>query len=188
MRKIISMLSVLLLAGLLVMAQTRQITGRVTDEKGNPIPFSTINEKGTKNGVAADANGEFSINVKPGTTVLVVSSSGFDSKEVSIKGLSKVDVQLTSSVQTMNEVIVTSVASATPKEKMTVSVTKLNADRINAVPQTSLSSALTAKVAGVKTSSTGGLPGQGLDIQLRADNNLNGGSSPLILVDGVQLS
>lgn len=69
---------------------------------------------------------------------------------------------------------------------MTVSVTKVSGEQLSNVPATSLSSALTGKVAGVKTSSSGGQPGQSLDILLRGDNNLpNVSSNPLILIDGI---
>ncbi|MBS1655147.1 MAG: carboxypeptidase-like regulatory domain-containing protein, partial [Bacteroidetes bacterium] len=147
MRKIVSMLSLLLLAGLLVMAQTRQITGRVTDEKGNPIPFSTITEKGTKNGVAADANGEFVIKVKSGT-VLVISSSGFDDKEVSIQGVSKVTVQLSGTMRTMDEVIVTAGGIKTKRKELGTTTTLVSQEALTSGKPTNIANGLQGRVAG----------------------------------------
>jgi TonB-linked SusC/RagA family outer membrane protein len=187
MRKIVSLLTMLLLLCTLAYAQNRTVSGTVTDDKGQPIPGASVTIKGTKSGTITNTLGAFKLTVSTGNT-LVVSAVGFGSKEISVTSSSTYDVSLVQQGTNLSEVIVTSVAAATIKEKMTVSVTKLSANEISKVPPTSLSSALTAKVAGVKTASTGGLPGQGLDIQLRADNNLTVGSGPLILVDGVQIS
>ena len=187
MRKITTLFSVLMLLCTLAIAQTRTVTGTVKDDKDQPISGASVIIKGKKGGTVTNASGEFSISAATGNT-LVISAVGFSSKEIKVESASTYSVSLVQQATDLSEVIVTSVAAATTKAKMTVSVTKLNANEINAVPQTSLSSALSGKVAGVKVSSTGGLPGQSLDIQLRADNNLNVGSGPLILVDGVQIS
>src|SRR5215213_11917953 len=93
MRKILSLLAVLLLFGAMTYAQNKTVTGKVRDEKGDPIPFATVAIKGTKSAVAADANGNFTINVKDGST-LVISSTGFQSREVTVDG-NQVTVQLT---------------------------------------------------------------------------------------------
>src|SRR5574338_443640 len=187
MRKFASLLTLLMLLCTLAFAQTRTVTGTITDDKGQPIPGASVTIKGKRAGTITNVSGQFKLEVSTGNT-LVISAVGYAAQEISVTNSSTYDVSLVQQGANLSEVIVTSVAAATVKEKMTVSVTKLNANQINAVPQTSLSSALSGKVAGVKVSSTGGLPGQNLDIQLRADNNLNVGSGPLILVDGVQLS
>ena len=79
MRKIASLLSVLMLLCALAFGQTRTVIGQVRDDKGDPIPFATVTEIGTKNGVTADANGNFSIKIKEGSQ-LNVSATGFTSK------------------------------------------------------------------------------------------------------------
>lgn len=167
-------------------AQTRTVTGKITSSDGLPISFASIVEKGTNNGTTADANGNFKITIAG--NVLVISATGYADKEVEVSGKT-VDVTLETTTQSLSEVIVTGVVGATDPKKMTVSVTKIDAERLTKVPPMSLSSALTGKVAGVKATSYGGQPGQSIDIQLRADNNLpNVSSSPLILVDGVIMS
>ncbi len=187
MRKFASLLTMLMMLCTLAFAQTRTVTGTVKDNNDQPISGASVIIKGKKGGTVTNASGEFSISAATGNT-LVISAVGFSPKEIKVENASTYLVSLAQQATDLSEVVVTSVAAATTKAKLTVSVTKLNANEINAVPQTSLSSALTGKVAGVKVSSTGGLPGQQLDIQLRADNNLNVGSGPLILVDGVQIS
>lgn len=85
----------------------------------------------------------------------------------------------------LDEIVVSGVADATPRKLLTVSVAKVDAERLNQVPATSVSTALAAKVSGVTIRTTSGTPGGESNIQLRADNNLNVSSDPLILVDGV---
>lgn len=188
MRKIASLLTMLMLMTTFAFAQDRTITGTVIDETGAPVPGASIRIKGTRTGVAADNSGQFSIQAKTGD-VLLVTGAGLDEVEARVGTGNTIAILAKRNIVTGSEVIVTGVAGATAREKLTVSVTKISAERINAVPPTSLASALTGKVAGVKTSSFGGLPGQALDIQLRADNNLNNvGSGPLIIVDGVILT
>ncbi len=167
-------------------AQSRTVSGKVTSPDGLPVSFASITEKGTDNGTSADANGNFKITING--NVLLVTATGYADKEVEVTG-NTVNVTLETTTESLTEVIVTGVVGATDPKKMTVSVTKIDAERLNKVPPTSLSSALTGKVAGVKATSYGGQPGQSIDIQLRADNNLPSVSSnPLILVDGVIMS
>ena len=73
MRKFLTLLSVLVLLSALVYAQTKTITGRVTDQAGQPVPFATVRIKesrGTGKGVSADADGNYSIKVNPGATLI----------------------------------------------------------------------------------------------------------------------
>ena len=78
MRKIVSLLPVLLLLCTFAFGQTRTVTGTVGGTSGSPIPFATITENGTKNAVTADANGSFTITIKAGSQ-LTVSSVGHES-------------------------------------------------------------------------------------------------------------
>lgn len=186
MRRITILLIMTLFGIATVHGQSRVVNGEVKDQNNEPVPFASVLEKGTKNGISANGDGKFKITIQ--RNVLVVSAAGYEDQEVTVSG-DKVEVILSVSAKGMDEVIVTGVVGATDKKKMTVSVTKVTAEQLNSVPATSLASALTGKVAGVKATSYGGLPGQAMDIQLRADNNLNNvGSGPLIIVDGTILS
>ena len=143
----ISILLALMLFCVIAYPQSRTVNGKVMTEDGSPVPFASVSEKGTTSGVSADANGNFTINMTG--KVLVVSSTGYETQEVNVSGNS-VEVVLKATIQSMSEVIVTGVVGATDAKKMTVSVTKIDADKLTKVPPTSLSSALTGKVAGVK--------------------------------------
>jgi hypothetical protein len=83
MRKLLMLVAGLLLFGPMLTAQNRKISGKVTDDSGTPVPFATITVKSTKQGVAADASGNFSLSAKTGD-VLVVSATGFDPIEVKV--------------------------------------------------------------------------------------------------------
>lgn len=168
-------------------AQERTVTGTVTDKTdGLPLPGVSVKVKGTNIGTSTGGDGRFSVRVPQGSTTLILTYIGYATQEASIGSSGVVNVQLTTDAKQLSEVIVTGVAGATTKEKLTVSVTKVSEERLNAVTGTSLAGALSGKVAGIKASGSSGTPGSAVDIQLRADNNLNNvGSGPLILVDGV---
>lgn len=163
-------------------AQTVEVTGRVTDVTGAPIPGASIKIKGSKTGTSAKADGTFKISA-PAKATLQITAVGFETMEVAASA--NLNVTLQQSKTELTDVIVTGVVGATSRKKMTVSVTKVNAAQLNVVPATSVSSALTGKVAGLKTSSQSGNPGQATDILLRGDNNISTSSQPLYLVDGV---
>lgn len=186
MRKILTLLPLLLLLTIFAVGQNRVITGKVTDETGNPIPFATIKVKGDKNGTSADANGNFSLTVNSGNT-LIISSQSMETKQIDISGQSTVNVSLKSSAQ-LAEVIVTGVGVATDKRKVAISVESINFDKLPTIPSASIDQALVGKIAGATISSASGSPGANVSILLRGINTLQGGTSPLILVDGVEVS
>ena len=128
-------MAMLLLITTLASAQNRTITGTVTDENGDAVPGASVRIKGTRTGVAADNNGQFKIQAKSGD-VLVVSGAGVTPTETIVGSGNEVTIVTKRTILTEGEVIVTGVAGATSREKMTVSVTKISAERINAVPPT----------------------------------------------------
>ena len=186
MRKL-SMLMVAIFATLSVFAQG-VVKGKITDEKGQAVPQASVIIKGTTTGTVTAIDGTFSINIPGNNALLEISALSFATQTRSVKTGQTVSVALTDEQKNLDEVIVTGVASATSRKNLTVSVTKVNANRLNVVPATSAAGALSGKVAGVRLNTTNGTPGAGLDILLRGDNSLNVGSSPMILVDGVILN
>ncbi|MGN6294581.1 MAG: SusC/RagA family TonB-linked outer membrane protein [Chitinophagaceae bacterium] len=165
-------------------AQQKKITGKILDSDAHPIPGASVIIKGSSSGTVTDENGAFSLNANPGAT-LVISAVGFTTFETKVGNESTYSLTLVSESQTLSDVVVTGVAGSTSKKKLTVSVTKVNEAQLKAVPGLSVSSALTGKVAGLRTSAVGGAPGQQVDLLLRGDNVLNVSASPLILLDGI---
>ncbi len=188
MRKFVLLLFAAVLSCASLSAQEKKVTGKVTDDLGAPVAGATVLVKGTRNGTSTDVNGSFSLNVNASAKTLTISAIGYEVLEVSIGSETSFSISLKSSGKEIGEVIVTGVAGATTKKKMTVSVTKVGAEQLQTVPASSAANALAGKVAGLKTSSVNGNPGQGADLLLRGDNNLSTSSAPLILVDGVIMS
>lgn len=186
MKRLLQSLFLLLFIAFQAIAQERTVTGTVTDKSdGMPLPGVSIKVKDTNIGTSTSGEGRFNLRVPAGNNTLVLTYIGYTSQEVTVGSNNIVNVSLEADAKQLSEVIVTGVAGATIKEKLTVSVTKVSEERLNAVTGTSLAGALSGKVAGIKASSASGTPGSAMDIQLRSDNNLNNvGSGPLILIDG----
>lgn len=166
-------------------AQERVVTGTVTDADGMPLPGVNVLKRGTAEGTQTNFDGEYSIEVTGGD-VLIFSYLGYDSKQVVIQDQSVIDVVMTVDAAQLEEVVVTGVAGATSRKKLSVTVGKVDAEDLEVIPTTSAASALQGKVAGVNITNFG-QPGSGATIQLRGATNLFGGQEPLILVDGVQV-
>ena len=172
---------------LFVMAQERAISGKVTAaEDGTPLPGVNVVLKGTTNGAVTDADGNYKLSVSGSGGVLVFSFIGLKTSEIEIGDRSVIDIALSLDVTQLSDIVVSGVAGATSREKLTVSVTKIGAERLNNVTAFSLATSLSGKVAGIRISNPSGAPGGNADVLLRADNNLNNvGSSPLIMIDGM---
>lgn len=176
----------LILSGVLAFAQNRVVTGTITDDKGDPVPGASVRVKGSKSGVAADANGNYKISVSPGAT-LIFSGVGITVKEVSVGSESLINVNVARSGNELSEVVVTGIGVATDKRKVAISVETLNFEKQITLPGTA-SQALIGKIAGATISSASGSPGAEVAILLRGINTLQGGTTPLLLVDGVEVS
>ncbi len=177
------MLGILLIGS--AYAQDRRISGTVVSAEDNsPLNGVSIRVDGSTTSTSTDDGGRYTIVANTGD-VLVFTYLGYAEQRITVGEGSLVNVSLLTDAQQLDEVIVSGVAGATDRRKMTVSVTKIGEAQLNAVPATSLSSALTGKVAGLRSSSVGGAPGQQVDILLRGDNVLNVSSSPLIVIDGI---
>ena len=165
-------------------AQNKSVSGVVSDQSGAPLPGATVLVKGTNNGTTTDFDGNYNIQTTNGG-VLVFSFIGYVTKEVNVGVSVNIDVTLEEDAQALEEVVVTGVAGSTNVKKLTVSVTRVSEEKLNIAPATSVGGALVGKVAGARVSMSSGRPGSGQQIQLRTDNNLGAGSSPLILMDGI---
>jgi hypothetical protein len=86
-------------------SQTGTVAGVIRNEKGEPIPFATITAKGTKTGTSADANGFFSLQIPPGNTPIVISSAGYESKEIVPTGTA-LNINMQPANSSLNEVVV----------------------------------------------------------------------------------
>ena len=166
-------------------AQTSTVTGKVMDDKGSPVSGATIIEKGTNNGVSAGNDGAFSIKVKKGA-MLVISALGFENRQIEASS-SNLMVAMTTDIRSLSEVVVTGVGAATSKKKLGIAVESVNLANQTKVTSGDVGQQLVGQIAGAQISSTNGNPGQPLNILLRGINTIQGGTFPMILLDGLQV-
>jgi TonB-linked SusC/RagA family outer membrane protein len=166
-------------------APPHTVTGRVTDKSG-PLQGVSVVLKGTSRGVATAADGRFSLNDVPDNGVLVFSYSGFGTVEMPVNGRSSIDVSLTESVSSLNDVVVVGYGTQTKKD-ITGAVKSLRSENFNKGIITAPQQLLQGKVSGVNVTSSSGEPGAILGITVRGPGGVRTGSTPLFVVDGLPL-
>jgi len=172
------------LKGKLVL-RTIDIRGRVMDSKGLGIPGVTVRIKGEAGGGTTNNNGDFSIAVTSANSILIFSSTGFTTKEVSVNGQSVLNVTLIEAVDELSEVLVVGYGT---QKKITVTgaISSVNMADMR-TPVASISNALAGKVAGVISMQSSGEPGyDNSQFTIRGLGTFTGSTSPLIIIDGVQ--
>ena len=186
MKKLLSLLAVLALFNVWTNAQTRTITGTVTDDKGSPLSFASIKVKNTTRGVSADQSGNFTIQAQTGD-VLVVSAAGYRDAEITVTDQSTVSASLQSQ-GALSEVVVTALGQSRSKTKVGYSTATFNSETLNRSAPISAMDGLQGKVAGANISHVGG-PGASTKVVLRGYGVIAGGNNqPLYVIDGVPLS
>ena len=175
-----------MLIGASTFAQNRSVTGRVVDDKGEPIVGASVIVKGTSRGVAANSTGDFTISAKP-NDVLVVTAANFGKSEVKVGSQENIGITLKPQANVMEEVVVTALGQTSKKAKVGYSTTTFNNEAITRTANVNAFDALAGKLAGAEISNTGG-PGASTKIILRGYGNISGGSNqPLYVIDGVPL-
>ena len=175
-----------MLCGVLAFAQSRVVTGKVTDIDGNPVSFASVKVKGTPTGVSADANGAYTLRVNP-NDVLEISGASFKTIEVPVgtqNVLSSVLEKGTSG--DLKEVVVTSAFGIKRTARSTGSnVQNLTGDQVNTIRQTNVNNALAGKVASAQVrSQSASKLGAETTIRLRGENGFGVGAGALYVVDG----
>ncbi|MDR2949869.1 MAG: TonB-dependent receptor [Prevotella sp.] len=161
----------------------RNYTGVVIDNKGEPIIGASITVKGnTAIGTVTDIDGDFSIDVSPGST-LVISYMGFVSQEILLGDDTTLDITLIEDEMLLDEIVVIGYGTA-KKSHLTGAVASISGKDLQANVARSAASALQGRVAGVTVSSTTGQPGQSMSINIRGINSLSS-TTPLYVIDGV---
>jgi TonB-linked SusC/RagA family outer membrane protein len=185
------LLSILLIVTLFqtVLAQSRSISGRVTDQKtGEGLPGVTVLLKGTTNGVSSGADGGFTLSVPASGGTLVLSSVGYVTQERAIGDASQIAVNLATDSKQISEVVVTGYGGSQDVKDITGSIATVKADKFLNQPVQSLDQALTGRAAGVQVTNTGGALGDGVSVRIRGANSISGSSQPLYVIDGIPVS
>ncbi|MCF6401240.1 SusC/RagA family TonB-linked outer membrane protein [Chitinophaga filiformis] len=162
---------------------TSSISGRILDAKGEPVPGATVAIKGSKRGAKADADGNFILSGVKLDDVLLISSIGFETIEVTVKSRNIV-VRMRQVIGNLDERIIIGYGTTTTRLNLG-NVTSIKADEIVKNPVSDPILALQGRVPGLVISQTTGLAGGRLNIQIRGRNSIDNGTQPLFVVDGV---
>lgn len=175
----------LVLPGLL-RAQSVTIKGLVTDETGAPAIGVSVAVKNGKTGTATDAEGKFSLNVPPGT-VLVLSSVNYETAEVTVDARTDYRVTLKAKASSLSDVVIVGYGTR-KKTDLTGAVGTVKAEALMERPSSSLNQELSGRVTGVNVSSNSGRPGGRANIRIRGFSSINIQNDPLYVIDGVILN
>lgn len=182
MRKILSLLSVLTLLCTIAWAQTRTVTGKVIDAQGKPVPFASVLVKNTNTGVAADANGNFSIEAAP-NAILIFSAAGYQSSEVNIGSQTTVTASL-SNQTSMSEVIVTALGVRRTRNQVPYAAQQVTGEEVSKARTNNFVQNLSGKVSGLEMRQSNSLGGS-TNVVIRGTKSISGNNQPLFVIDGV---
>ena len=164
-----------------VQQATKKITGTVVDAQG-PVIGASVVEKGTTNGTVTDFDGNFSLNVNPGATI-VISFIGFETQEIKVGNQDNFQITMKDDNAVLEEVVV--VGYGTQKKKLVTGATvQVKGEDIAKLNTTNALTAMQASTPGVNITQASSQPGQGFKVNIRGMGTI-GESSPLLIIDGI---
>ncbi|MBO9731935.1 MAG: TonB-dependent receptor [Chitinophaga sp.] len=188
MLRFYSMVGMLLFLCTLTFAQSRQIAGRVTDQKdGTGLPGVTVKVKGTNTGTLTSGDGTYKLEVADKGAALVFSFVGYTDQEIVIGNQKTINVSLSAGNKDLSEVVVVGYGTQNKKD-LTGAVSKIAAKEIENQPVASLESAIQGKTPGVVIESGSGKVGQGIKVRIRGTSSISANSQPLYVVDGMPVN
>ena len=165
--------------------QSVTVSGVITDKTGEPVIGANVLEKGTTNGVITDFDGNYTLTVSGGNSVLVFSYIGYKTQEVTVGSQKKIDIVLVEDTEMMDEVVVIGYGTQ-KKGDVTSAVSSVKAEDFAAGKIGDAAELVKGKIAGLSVTNTSGDPTATSTIMLRGVTTLVGNVSPLVLVDGVE--
>lgn len=164
----------------------RPIAGSIKSRQDSAaLAGVTVSVKGyPKLTTRTDAEGKFRLTVPAEARVLVLSSVGMETREIALDGTTDLNIYLTTTVQSLNDVVVVGYGTQ-KKSDITGSVTSVSKDRLSKIPVTNVLQALEGSVAGYNLTQTSAAPGSSADQQVRGINSITASTTPLIILDGV---
>lgn len=181
MRKMLSLLAVLVLCTAMALGQSTTVTGTVKDTKGDPIPFATIKIKGTQNAVAADANGNFSISA-PQNATFIITAVGFELSE--LKASSGTLSIALKPQEAMNEVVVTALGIKRSRNSLPYAAQQISGEDVSKTRTSNFLNNISGKISGVEIRQTNTMGGS-VNVIVRGTKSLTGNNQALFVVDGV---
>jgi TonB-linked SusC/RagA family outer membrane protein len=163
------------------------VSGKITDENGNPFPGVNIIAKGTAIGTSSDSDGKYTLAVPDENTILVFSFIGYATQEVTVGSRTTIDFAMTPDIQSLDEVVVTALGIEKSTKSLGYATSKVSSEQLTVNRTPNLMNALQGKIAGVNISGLGTGPGGTSKIRIRGQSSIGGTNSPLIVVNGVPI-
>ncbi|WP_439504348.1 SusC/RagA family TonB-linked outer membrane protein [Sediminibacterium sp.] len=168
-------------------AQTKTVTGKVTDSKdGSPLAGASVVAKGTSTGTQTGADGSYKLTVPSSTKTLVISFAGFGNVEVNVSASNTADAKLTSTADALSDVVVIGYGARKSKD-VTGSVARVTEKDFNKGQIASPDQLLQGRTPGVLVTPSTGEPGAAATINIRGTGSISGAQEPLYVIDGVPL-
>ena len=164
--------------------QSNKVIGTVKDEFG-PVIGASVVEKGTSNGVVTDLNGKFSLNVKPGAT-LIISFVGYKQKEVKA-GNVPLNIVLEEDSKMLGEVVVTALGIKRERKALGYGVAEVQGEALTKAKETNVINSMAGRVPGLVVTQTAGGASGSSRVILRGSTEMTGNNQPLYVIDGVPL-
>lgn len=175
-----------LYAPLLLKAQNRTLTGRVTDATENAIAGAGIMVKQSTAGTLTDASGNFTLSVSPSATAIIISATGFKSQTIEIGNNLNFSIKLEEDVAKLDEVVVTGITTSVKRRNLANTVVTISSKQLAGIaPAQTLDGALEGKIPGALINANTGAPGGGTSVKLRGVTSVYGNTQPLYVLDGV---
>jgi len=182
---LIVLLTLLFTVNQVVAFAQKTVRGTISDENGKALPSVSVAVKGTSKGTLTNENGVFTITASS-DAVLVISSVGFATKEITVGDKTELNISLTPSNQQLEQVIVVGYGTQR-RASLTGAVSSVNSKTLNELPVTSVAQALQGRVAGL-TVINNGPPGTTPLVRIRGISSISYASDPLYVIDGFPTS
>ena len=165
----------------------KTITGKVTNERGDPVANASVVVKGTKVGTVTIQDGTYLIIVPASGTVLVISSVDMMPQEITIGTQTEINVSLKETDQVLGEAVVVGYTTQRKKD-VAAAISKIGGDAIKNLPIPTVAQAMQGRAAGVSVVANNGIPGGSITVLIRGNGSINYTSEPLYVVDGIQIN
>jgi len=175
-----------MLAARSTVSKERTLTGKITDDKSEPLPGVSVIVKGTQRGTISNTDGGYSIALPDGDVSLVFSFVGYLNQEIVVSNQTVLDVALAVDMKALDEVVV--VGYGTQKKRdVSTAISSVSSRDLKDKPMANFAAAMAGKMAGVKISNSNTAPGGGTSIRIRGVSSINASNNPLIVIDGFPL-
>lgn len=166
--------------------QTKTVTGRIIDAKGEPLIGVTVIEKDTTNGAITDFDGNYSLSV-PDAAVLQYSYVGYQTVEMSVAGKNVIDITMKEDTEVLEEVVVTALGIKRSEKALSYNVQQVNAEDITTNKDVNFVNSLSGKVAGVNINASSSGIGGVSKVVMRGTKSIMQSSNALYVIDGVPI-